>query len=105
VTLEVVTDAVTTTRLSAVIQNTAQEPLVGVPIELGPLQTITGADGSFTLESSGGPLPGDTLIIRGETIVGPEVYPFIAEKVELVLGHTPFEGVNNVIGRPIFLPA
>ncbi|MCH8186624.1 MAG: hypothetical protein IH862_11030, partial [Chloroflexi bacterium] len=104
VTLEVVTDAVTTTRLSAVIQNTAEEPLIGVPVELGPLQTITAADGSFTLESSGS-LPGDTLLIRGETIAGTEVYPFIAEKVELLLGHTPFEGINNVIGRPIFLPA
>ena len=104
VTLNVVTDAVTTTRLSAVIQNTAEEPLVGVPVELGPLQTITAADGSFTLESSGS-LPGDTLLIRGEAIAGSEIYPFIAEKVELLLGHPPFEGVNNVIGRPIFLPA
>lgn len=55
----------TTTRLSGVIQNTAEEPLAGVPVGLGPLQTVTTADGAFTLEAAG-PLPGETLLIRGE---------------------------------------
>ncbi|MCI0460418.1 MAG: Ig-like domain-containing protein, partial [Gemmataceae bacterium] len=50
VTLTVTADAVTTTRISGVILNTNGEPLAGVPVELGRFQTVTAADGSFTLE-------------------------------------------------------
>ncbi|NET39337.1 MAG: RHS repeat protein, partial [Cyanothece sp. SIO1E1] len=103
-TLNVVADTVTTTRVSGVIQNTDQQPLAGVVVEIGNLQTTTAADGSFTLAVDGA-LPGDTLFVRGEQITGAEVYPFIAEKLPLVLGQAVFEGVNNVIDRPIYLPA
>ena len=50
-------------------------------------------------------LPGDTLIVHGEAFAGPEVYPFIAEKMPLLLGHDAYENVNNMIERPIYLPA
>lgn len=49
----------------------------------------------------------DTLKVYGteyESANG-EVFPFIAEKLKLVLGHEVYAGVNNVIERPIYLPA
>lgn len=104
VTIDVVADPVSTTRISGVIENVEQEPLAGVPIELGNLQTVTAADGSFTIESDE-PLTADTLIVRGEEIGGELVYPYIAEKLPLVLGQEVFAGFNNVIDRPIYLPA
>ena len=103
VTLNVVSDPITTTRISGVIQNTDQDPLVGVVIELGTAQTTTAADGSFLLKVND--FADDTLKVRGEGISGPDVYPFIAEKLPLLFGHDPFMGVNNVIERPIYLPA
>jgi hypothetical protein len=103
VTLDVVADPVTTTRISGFVLNIDQSPLVGVPIELGADQTTTGADGSFELELPGGPTA-DALIIRGELLGGPGVYPFIAEKLLLLLGGDPFDNINNVIARPIYLP-
>ena len=104
VILDVVADPVSTTRISGVIENVELEPLAGVPIELGELKTITAADGSFTIESDE-PLTADTLVIRGEEIGGELVYPYIAEKLPLVLGQEVFTGFNNVIDRPIYLPA
>ena len=103
VTLNVVSDPVTTTRVSGVIQNVDQEPLVGVGVEIGDLTTLTDASGAFTLETDGD-LPSDTLKVRGETIGGEDIYPFIAEKLPLVLGHEVFANMNNVIERPIYLP-
>lgn len=49
----------------------------------------------------------DTLKVYGtqyESATG-EVFPFIAEKLNLLLGHEVYAGVNNVIDRPIYLPA
>ena len=104
VTIDVVADPVTTTRISGVIENVQQEPLAGVPIELGELSTVTNADGSFVIETDQ-PLTDDTLKVRGEEIEGEEVYPFIAEKLPLVLGQSVYAGFNNTIDRPIYLPA
>ena len=104
VTVNVVADPDTTTRLSGVIQSVEQAPLPGVVIELGDLSTITDENGAFTLTTDG-VLPDETLRVRGEEIVGEEVYPFIAEPIPLLLGREAYEGVNNVIDRPIYLPA
>ncbi|WP_370623551.1 peroxidase family protein [cf. Phormidesmis sp. LEGE 11477] len=49
----------------------------------------------------------DTLKVYGteyESATGEE-FPFVAEKLNLVLGHEVYAGVNNVIERPIYLPA
>jgi RHS repeat-associated protein len=104
VTLDVVADPITTTRISGVIENVEQQPLAGVVIELGELETVTAADGSFTIETDQ-PLTADTLKVRGEGIEGDKVYPFIAEKLPLILGQEVYEGYNNIIDRPIYLPA
>ena len=50
VSVEVQSDSVRTTRISGVVLNTDESPLAGVPIEVGRFQTVTGADGAFTLE-------------------------------------------------------
>lgn len=49
----------------------------------------------------------DTLKFYGteyESSTGEE-FPYVAEKIDLVLGHSLYAGVNNVIERPIYLPA
>ncbi len=104
VLLNVVADPITSTRISGLILDTNSVPLPGIPVELGGTSVFTAADGSFELEFAG-PLPGDTLIVRGEAYAGPEVYPFIAEKLPLLYGHDAYENVNNYIERPIYLPA
>jgi YD repeat-containing protein len=104
VTLTVNPDPVTTTRISGVIQSTNQAPLAGIIVELAGKQVTTAADGSFLLEFNGA-LPSDTLKVRGNLLdAGTVVYPFIAEKLPLILEHNVYAGVNNVISRPIYLP-
>ncbi|MEG4322316.1 MULTISPECIES: DUF4114 domain-containing protein [unclassified Microcoleus] len=102
------------TRISGVIQNTNREPLAGVLIGLGELRTVTAADGSFEIERlefpglSGVGLPDltppDTLRIFGEGITGEDNYPYIAEKLPLLLEREVYSNANNVITRPIYLP-
>ncbi|HUG66855.1 MAG TPA: Ig-like domain-containing protein, partial [Pirellulaceae bacterium] len=104
VTLDVIADPLTTTRVSGFVLDVDQSPLAGLQVEIGGVQGLTMADGSFTLDLGSGPIVGDTLKIRGETFPGPLVYPFIAEKLPFILEHEVFLGVNNVIERPIFLP-
>ncbi|MCA9222650.1 MAG: hypothetical protein KDA71_20125, partial [Planctomycetales bacterium] len=49
VTLDVVADPIRMTRISGVIQNTDAAALEGVVVQLGRFQTLTDADGAFTL--------------------------------------------------------
>ena len=105
VTLNVVADPVITTRVSGKVLQVNGQPLAGMRVESGAVQGLTSADGSFTLDLGSGPIVSDTIKIRGELFPGSLVYPFIAEKLPLVLEHDVFAGVNNVIDRPIFLPS
>lgn len=50
VVITVVEDLVQTTRISGIVRNTNDEPLAGVPVQLGRHQSETAADGSFTIE-------------------------------------------------------
>jgi RHS repeat-associated protein len=103
VQFDVQVDPVITTRISGRVQSVAQESLEGVPIVFGPLSTSTDSNGAFMIEFSGA-APSDTLFLHAEQLPGPDVYPFIAEKIALLLGHELYDGFNNVIDRPIFLP-
>lgn len=47
----------------------------------------------------------NTLKIHADNAATNEKYPFVAEPLPLLLGHNVYEGVNNVISRPIYLPA
>ncbi|XHL98716.1 MAG: FG-GAP-like repeat-containing protein [Microcoleus anatoxicus] len=114
VTVNVTASTVGNTRISGVIQNTNQQPLEGVLVGLGDLRAITAADGSFEilrlefpgLAELGLPelVPPDTLQIYGDGITGEDNYPYIAEKLPLLLEHQVYSNVNNVISRPIYLP-
>ncbi|MEZ2228306.1 MAG: RHS repeat domain-containing protein [Microcoleus sp.] len=103
VTLNIIPDPNPKTRLSGIVQNTDKEPLRGVPIELGNLTTVTGPDGSFNFEFNGA-FPSDTIKVRGEKLQGVVAYPFVAEKLPLMLGREAFNGTKNDIKRPIYLP-
>ncbi|MCA9156361.1 MAG: hypothetical protein KDA38_16325, partial [Planctomycetales bacterium] len=50
VSLEVIADPIATTRISGTVLDTDGTPLANVPLEVGRFQTMTAADGSFTLE-------------------------------------------------------
>jgi RHS repeat-associated protein len=104
VTLNVVADPITTTRVTGMIADTSQAGLAGVLVELAGYQATTDSSGKFTIvlpDSSAG----DTLKVYGQRIQGGGVtYPFIAEKMPLLLGHDIYRGVNNQIDRPIYLP-
>jgi RHS repeat-associated protein len=104
VTLNVVADPITTTRVTGIIADTNQAGLAGVLVELAGYQATTDSSGKFTIvlpESSAG----DTLKVYGQRIQGGGItYPFIAEKMGLLLGHDIYRGVNNQIDRPIYLP-
>lgn len=104
VSLDVVADPITTTRVSGIVETIEQLPLAGVPVAIGDVEGTTAADGTFTLETSGS-FTSDTLRIHAEALTGAETYPFIAENLPLVLGHDLFASANNVIERPIYIPA
>lgn len=103
--LNVVADPVSSTRVSGVVQTSLLEPLAGVPVSVGNVETITAADGSFLLDFGDNALPSDTILIRADELTGPQTYPFLAEKLGEVFGHEVNAGVNNIISRPIYLPA
>ncbi|WP_165229541.1 peroxidase family protein [Aquisphaera insulae] len=47
----------------------------------------------------------DTIEFHGEGVSGEGRYPFVAEKLPLLLGGPVIAGVDNAIARPIYLPA
>ena len=105
VTLNVVADPVTSTRVSGIILDVDKTPLAGLQVEIGAVKGLTASDGSFSLDLGTGPIVSDTIKVRGETSVGSKVYPFIAEKLPLLLEHDVYQGHNNVVNRPIYLPS
>ena len=104
VTLNVVADPVTTTRISGKILKVNGQPLASMPVQIGAVQGLTQADGSFLLDLGSGTVVSDTIKVRGELMNGPASYPFIAEKLAFILEHEVYAHVNNVIDRPIYLP-
>jgi RHS repeat-associated protein len=104
VVVRVIEDAVTTTRISGRVLNVSGTPLIGMRVEIGGTQVVTGADGEFTLNLGMGAPVSETMRIRGDLFAGDATYPFIAERLPLMLGHEVFVGVDNEIVRPIYLP-
>ncbi len=105
VTLDVVADPVTTTRISGKILRIDGLPLANMQVEIGSVQGLTQNDGSFSLDLGNGALVSDTLKVRGELFAGPLSYPFIGEKLHLLLDRSVVSNANNVIRRPIYLPS
>lgn len=104
VSLTVQSDALTTTRLSGVVLDVLERPLEGIPVALGETTTVTDAAGQFTLDFGKAPFPPERLEVRGTDFVGEASYPFVAEEIGLILNVGPFDNVNNVVARPIYLP-
>ena len=104
VTLEVVADPDTRTRVTGFVMTSEQQPLSGVRVTLGALEAFTDSTGRFELSTSD-PLDSDTLKIHADELTLGAVYPFIAEKLPLVLGHEVYPDALNYIDRPIYLPA
>ncbi|WP_164103076.1 FG-GAP-like repeat-containing protein [Candidatus Laterigemmans baculatus] len=106
VELTVVADPLTTTRVAGRVLDVDGTPLAGMLVEIGAVQALTDDEGVFTLDLGSGPLVSDTLKIRGDQYDAGEgvAYPFIAERLPLMLEHEVFSGARNVIPRPIYLP-
>jgi YD repeat-containing protein len=105
VTVNVLADALTTTRISGHVMNTNGQPMNGVRVEVGSVVGLTNSLGAFQLDLGSGASSSDTLKVRGEMLTGSLAYPFIAEKLQLVLDGPVVPNTNNVIQRPIYLPA
>ena len=106
VELEVIADPTTSTRVSGTILDTDLQALEGVRVSIGGVEDFTDADGNFSLDFGVGTLPGDTLRVHADELVGPNTYPFIAEKLPLLYdGRDVIGGIDNIIHRPIYLPA
>jgi RHS repeat-associated protein len=106
VTLTVVADPVTTTRLSGVVQNAAGQPLAGVPVDVlaTSASATTASDGSFVLDMGSDTVPAEVILeVHGDQLGGPTVYPFVTAFQSVLFGHAVYQGVNNVIGRPLIL--
>ncbi len=105
VTIEVLSDPVQTTRIRGRVLNTDESPISGMLVEIGSVQTLTDSDGTFFLDMGSGPLASNTLRVRGDTYQDGTIYPFIAEKLDLLFDRSTFQtGVQNVLRRPIYLP-
>ncbi|WP_299971467.1 RHS repeat-associated core domain-containing protein [uncultured Roseobacter sp.] len=99
--LDVEADPDTRTRVSGIIQNTEGEPLEGITVQLDEDEAVTDEDGRFTIILRD-QLDNDALRVLAGEVEG-STYPSVAEPLPLLLSEF-FDGVNNVIDRPIFLP-
>ncbi|SMP79595.1 YD repeat-containing protein, partial [Neorhodopirellula lusitana] len=106
--LNIVADPLTTTRISGHVLDVDQTPLANVPVEIAGISGLTASDGRFEIDLGTAPLVSDTIKIRGELYDDPSrpnlTYPYVAEKLPLLLDNAVIAGVNNVIARPIYLP-
>ena len=105
VTLTVTADPNTDTRVSGFVLATTGAPLPGETITLDGLTATTGSDGSFLLDFGNNPPPSSDRLSVGSIVQNGQTIASVAEVMSLLLGHEVYSGVNNVISRPIFLPA
>ena len=105
-TVNVIDDSITTTRVSGRVINVDGSPITNMRVEIGNVQGLTQSDGSFLLDLGSGTVASDTVKVRGDLFNSGSIrYPFIAEKIAFLLGHKLDQHLNNGIIRPIYLPA
>ena len=104
VTLNVVPDPITTTRISGRVLDTNGAPLANLPIELGRLQTLTDSDGSFILTIPDTSFPTDELDIT--VPFGDRAFdPFFTGTQVIDLRRTTFDGTTGTdISNPLRHP-
>ncbi|MEM1062052.1 MAG: Ig-like domain-containing protein, partial [Planctomycetota bacterium] len=131
VTFGVAADTATSTRLRGSVLDTASNAIAGITIELAEvhfdangqatgntvlLVTTTDSNGVFTLDNTDSAqwpsgttaavdLTGKTLtvLIHGDEATTGD-FPYIAERVDLLLGRSIYLGSFNDVIRPIYLP-
>ena len=91
VTLKVIPDPVSTTRISGTVNSDKLTHLGGALIEIGGIQTTTNSDGSFAL----------TLLDSTPTTVK---INGVAQQLSLLLGHQLYAGADNQIAAIIYAP-
>ena len=104
VTLNVVPDPITTTRISGRVLDTHGTPLANLPIELGRLQTVTDAEGYFILTIPDPSFPTDELDIT--VPFGDRAFdPFFTGTQVIDLRRTTFDGTTGTdISNPLRHP-
>ena len=84
-----------------ILDSETKQPISGVSVAIGEVSVVTGPYGAFLLDDID--LDAATLLANGfEAEDGP--YAFVAEPLALLLKHELYEGQDNVIDRPIYLP-
>lgn len=79
----------------------SEAALAGVPVRIpGGQATTTNSQGRFTLSD----IPTSTAVIEVDGLALAPQYAFVAEPVELLLGHPLYAQVENAIPRPIYIP-
>ena len=104
VTLNVVPDPVTTTRISGQVLDTNGNPLANLPIELGRLQTVTDANGYFILTVPDVSFPTEEMDIA--VGLGDRAFdPFFTGTQFIDLRRTTFDGTTGTsISNPLRHP-
>lgn len=96
-------DSTSGTGLSGVVKASgSQLALANVRVNIPgtALETHTAVDGSFVLGNI--PLTASVVEVHGSELI--PAYAFVAEPLELLLSHTLYPGITNVIDRPIYIP-
>jgi PKD repeat protein/sugar lactone lactonase YvrE len=90
---------ISNTSVSGTVLDNSQIPVPNATVTISGtgLSTVTNASGNFTI--SGAPVGTVTLTVDGSTATTTETLPFLS----FVLQDLP--GVNNSLGKPIYLPA
>ncbi len=102
--LDVTKDPVISTRVSGRVLDVDGSPLASVQVEIGSIQVLTNRNGEFLLDLGQGPITSETIRVRGDLFSSLSSYPFIAEKLPFMMGHPVYQGYNNILHRPIYLP-
>ncbi len=90
------------TQISGVVLDSdTQEPIVGAEVRLpGTTQeVVTDASGAFKI----GPVDATQTVIDIDGVPAGG-WTFVAEDIELLLGHPLYDGQDNAVHRPIYLP-
>ncbi|NEQ48278.1 MAG: hypothetical protein F6K00_33985 [Leptolyngbya sp. SIOISBB] len=94
VSLTVIPDPLTTTRISGQVLDTDGNPLANLPLELGRLQAVTDAQGYFTITLPDSSIPTEEINIK-IPLGDPAFDPFFTGEQEINLRRTTFDGTTG----------
>ncbi len=103
VSLEVVSDPLSTTRYAGTVRNTNDVPLAGLRLTIGDLEVFSDVDGKFLFETAGD-FPSGSIEIHGDAFNSDDPYPYMKKKLSFFLDENPISGALNSVHRVIYLP-